>query len=75
MVAAAGGDAAFARVVAHEVAHFLGLQHVQNKGTSGKVYDDPLDDTNPATSNLMTNGTAITPGQIFVLQKSALLSK
>ncbi|MBS2012547.1 MAG: hypothetical protein JST00_06660 [Deltaproteobacteria bacterium] len=75
VVAAGGGDTTFARVVAHEVAHFLGLQHVQNKGASGKVYDDPLDDTNPTTSNLMTNGKALTPGQIFVLQRSALLSK
>lgn len=75
IVAAGGGDAALARVVAHEVAHFLGLQHVQNRGTSGKTYDDPLDDTNPSKSNLMTNGTTITPGQIFVMQRSALLSK
>jgi len=75
VVAAGGGGAALARVVAHEVAHFLGLQHVQNKGTSGKVYDDPLDDTHATTPNLMTNGTAITPGQSFVLRRSALLSK
>lgn len=64
-----------ARVIAHEVGHFLGLQHVQNRGTSGKVYDDPLDDTKPAVSNLMTKGTELTPGQAFVLRRSPLLSR
>jgi hypothetical protein len=62
------------RVVAHEVAHFLGLQHVTNQGISGTVYGDPLDDTSPTSPNLMTKGTELTPGQVFVLQRSALLS-
>lgn len=63
-----------ARVVAHEVAHFLGLQHVTNQGVSGKVYADPLPDTQPTVPNLMTKGTELTPGQVFVLTRSALLS-
>lgn len=63
-----------ARVVAHEVAHFLGLQHVTNQGVSGKVYADPLADTSPTKPNLMTKGTELTPDQIFVLTRSALLT-
>jgi hypothetical protein len=63
------------RVVAHEVAHFLGLQHVTNQGVSGTVYADPLDDTSPTAPNLMTKGTELTPGQVFVLKRSALLTK
>lgn len=63
-----------ARVVAHEVAHFLGLQHVTNRGVSGKVYADPLADTSPTMPNLMTKGTELTPDQIFVLSRSSLLT-
>jgi len=62
-----------ARVTAHEVAHFLALQHVQNRGISGRLYPDPLDDTTPGAPNLMENGTVLTPGQSFALSRSALL--
>jgi len=62
-----------ARVTAHEVAHFLALQHVQNRGISGRLYPDPLDDTTPGAPNLMEDGTALTPGQSFALSRSALL--
>ena len=62
-----------ARVVAHEVAHFLALQHVQNRGISGRTYPDPLDDTTPGLDNLMEDGTTLTPGQAFALARSALL--
>jgi hypothetical protein len=62
-----------ARVVAHEVAHFLALQHVQNRGVSGNTYPDPLDDTSPGANNLMEGGTLLTPGQAFALSRSALL--
>jgi hypothetical protein len=65
--------AELARVTAHEVAHFLALQHVVNRGISGQTYPDPLDDTTPGVDNLMENGTALTPGQSFALSKSALL--
>lgn len=62
-----------ARVTAHEVAHFVALQHVQNRGVSGKTYPDPLDDTTPGANNLMENGTVLTAGQAFALSRSALL--
>jgi hypothetical protein len=60
-------------VTAHEVAHFLALQHVQNRGISGKAYPDPLDDTTPGADNLMEDGTVLTPNQAFALSRSALL--
>ncbi len=63
-----------ARVTAHEVAHFLALQHVQNRGISGTTYPDPLDDTTPGTGNLMESGTVLTAGQSFALSRSALLA-
>ncbi|MDX2089681.1 MAG: hypothetical protein SFX73_17630 [Kofleriaceae bacterium] len=62
-----------ARVTAHEIAHFLALQHVQNRGISGQAYPDPLDDTTPGADNLMEDGTILTPGQAFALTRSALL--
>ena len=63
-----------ARVVAHEGAHFLALQHVQNVGISGMTYPDPLDDTMPGQGNLMENGTTLTSDQAFALTRSALLT-
>jgi hypothetical protein len=62
-----------ARVTAHEVAHFMALQHVQNRGISGRTYPDPLDDTTPGVDNLMEDGTLLTAGQTFALTRSALL--
>ena len=62
-----------ARIVAHEGAHFLALQHVQNVGISGTIYPDPLDDTSPGQGNLMENGTTLTDDQAFALARSALL--
>ena len=66
-------DGATARVLAHEVSHFLALQHVENRGISGEVYPDPLDDTAAGDGNLMEDGTTITADQAFALQRSALL--
>lgn len=62
-----------ARVVAHEGAHFLALQHLENVGISGAIYPDPLDDTAPGQGNLMENGTLLTSDQAFALTRSALL--
>jgi hypothetical protein len=68
-----GAGAISGRVVAHEVCHFLGLQHVQNVGISGTIYPDPLDDTVTGQDNLMQLGTMLTPDQGFVLRKSPIL--
>jgi hypothetical protein len=62
-----------ARVMAHEVCHFLALQHVTNRGISGEIYPDPLDDTQPGADNLMEDGTILTEDQSFALRRSALL--
>jgi hypothetical protein len=67
------GSTQAARVLAHEVSHFLALQHLENRGVSGTTYPDPLDDTTPGGDNLMEDGTLLTPDQIFALQRSALL--
>ncbi len=62
-----------ARITAHEVSHFLALQHVENRGLSGMRYPDPLDDTTPGIDNLMEDGTVLTDGQAFALSRSAIL--
>ncbi len=62
-----------ARITAHEAGHFLALQHVLNRGISGRTYPDPLDDTIPGADNLMEGGTTLTAGQAFALSRSALL--
>ncbi len=67
-------DALLGRVMAHEVAHFLALQHVTNRGISGMSYADPLADTEPGQGNLMENGTTLTPDQAYALSRSALLT-
>jgi len=67
-------NAELGRVAAHEIAHYVGLSHVINRGLSGAVYPDPLDDTEPGTGNLMDGGgTALSPDQSFVLSRSAML--
>lgn len=66
-------EAEVARVLAHEVCHFLALQHVENVGISGETYPDPLEDTASGQGNLMEGGTTITPDQSFALSRSALL--
>jgi hypothetical protein len=67
-------DSSLAIVIAHETSHFLALQHVTNAGTSGMVYPDPLDDTQPGQNNLMQSGSILTPDQGFALSRSALLT-
>jgi hypothetical protein len=68
------GDAEAADVVAHEVSHFLALQHVENVGASGMVYPDPIDDTQPRSGNLMEGGSVLTSGQAYALTRSPLLT-
>jgi hypothetical protein len=67
-------DPILSRVLVHELAHFLALHHVENRGISGTVYPDPLEDTLPGTGNLMDDGTDISAGQAFALSRSALLT-
>jgi hypothetical protein len=68
------GSTQAARVLAHEVSHFLALQHIVNTGVSGQTYPDPLDDTTPdQNDNLMEDGTLLTADQAFALTRSALL--
>ena len=73
IVRRSANDSQLAIVIAHETSHFLALQHVTNVGVSGMVYPDPLDDTQPAQSNLMQSGSKLTPDQGFALSRSALL--
>ncbi|HWM84553.1 MAG TPA: hypothetical protein VNO33_01920 [Kofleriaceae bacterium] len=70
-----GGDE-LARVLAHELCHYLGLWHVQHASRTGALHRDPLDDTEPDRGNLMDEagkGTLLTPGQRFVLARHPLL--
>jgi hypothetical protein len=69
-----GSDDLTARVFAHEVAHFLGLQHLVDASLSGNRHFDPLPDTEVGQNNLMDRmGNAPTKGQVFALSRSALL--
>lgn len=67
-------SAQLARVTAHELAHFLALQHVENRDLAGTVTADPIADTEPGQDNLMEQGRLLTPGQSFALARSALLT-
>ncbi len=73
IVRGSANDGTLARVIAHEICHFVALQHVQNRGVSGRTYPDPIDDTTPGQNNLMESGTQLTAGQAFALSRSWLL--
>lgn len=74
VVVANADSGRLARVLAHEIGHFLGLSHVVNTGLSGASYPDPLDDTELGEDNLMSGeGIVLTPDQAFVLLRSPLL--
>jgi hypothetical protein len=61
-------------VLAHEVAHYLGLAHPVDTAPSGATYPDPLEDTEPGGANLMSGeGVALTRDQAWVLGRSPLL--
>ena len=71
-----GSTSAMGRTLAHEVCHFLGLQHVSNRGLSGAVFEDAFDDTSAGDlRNLMSQGTFLSPKQIFALRKSPLVAR
>ncbi|HEY5924400.1 MAG TPA: hypothetical protein VIV11_22135 [Kofleriaceae bacterium] len=63
-----------AHLVAHEIAHFLGLQHIVNVTEAGRIDKDPILDTTLDEPNLMDLGTSLTPGQVFALSRSAMLT-
>lgn len=65
--------AALGWTFAHEVAHFLGLRHIRTVTPSGRILTDQIDDTEPAGDNLMERGMKLSPGQIEILLRSALL--
>lgn len=69
-----GNDpAALGWTFAHEVAHFLGLRHIRTVTPSGRILTDQIDDTDPAGDSLMERGMKLSPGQIEILLRSALL--
>ena len=61
-------------VLAHEIAHYLGLAHPVDTAPSGAAYPDPLEDTEPGGGNLMSgDGMSVTRDQAWVLARSPLL--
>ncbi len=70
-----GGDE-LARVLAHEICHYLGLWHVRHTSRYGATQADPLADTTPGTGNLMDedgSGTGLTRDQAEVLRLHPLV--
>lgn len=61
------------RVIAHEVAHYLGLHHLELYTDDNRAIQDPIPDTTPGQNNLMSGGTILTEGQIDVLRRSPVL--
>ncbi len=62
-----------ARTVAHEVAHLLGLRHLEDRSAGGVIVRNPISDTVNDAYNLMQFGTNLTEGQIEILRLSPLL--
>ena len=62
-----------ARLAAHEVAHFLGLDHPTRWSASDAVYRDGLVSSAEVVTNLMSSGTELNPAQIYVITRSPLL--
>ena len=62
-----------ARLAAHEIAHFLGLDHPTRWSASDGVYRDGLVSGAEVVTNLMSSGTELNPAQIYVITRSPLL--
>lgn len=62
-----------ARLVAHEIAHLLGLRHLEDRSANGLVVQNPILDTRADAYNLMQFGTNLTDGQVEILRLSPLL--
>lgn len=62
-----------ARLAAHEIEHFLGLDHPTRWSASDGVYRDGLVPSAELVTNLMGSGTELNPAQIYVITRSPLL--
>lgn len=62
-----------ARLAAHEIAHFLGLDHPTRWSASDGVYRDGLVNSAEIVTNLMGSGSELTAEQIYVITRSPLL--
>jgi hypothetical protein len=63
-----------ARLTAHEIAHFLGLDHPTRWSASDISYRDGLVPSAEVVTNLMGSGAELNEAQIFVMTRSPLLS-
>jgi hypothetical protein len=61
------------RTVAHEIAHLLGLRHLEDRSSKGVIVSNPISDTRADAYNLMQFGTNLTTGQIQILGLSPLI--
>jgi hypothetical protein len=65
---------ALGRTVAHELGHYLGLQHPENRAPDNTLYPDPFSDTDPSMGNLMdfSQDTTLSAQQSFALSRHPL---
>jgi hypothetical protein len=64
---------AMARLSAHEIAHFLGLDHPTRWSASDAIYHDGLVSSAEIVTNLMGSGSELTAAQVNVMMRSPLL--
>lgn len=61
------------RVVAHELAHYLGLHHLEIETDDGETIVDQFPETEVGDGNLMDDGIELTDGQVDVIRRSPVL--